>query len=82
MTNDLDMRYDNPAKIVTKVFMKSGLTQKEFAQKAGISMSSLSTYLSGNVQPRPQTMVKIENAFGGQQKLLPDTELVDEVEKG
>lgn len=62
----MDNTYDNPAKIVTRCFIKSGLTQKDFAEKCNISVSSLRSYLQGKVQPRPSTMEKIERVFGGQ----------------
>lgn len=63
MIQQTQTQYENPAKIVTTVFIRSGLTQKEFAQKCNISVSSLASYLTGRVQPRPSTMTKIERVF-------------------
>lgn len=58
--------YENANEIVRRTYGKSGLSEKEFAEKAGISINSLKSYLYQGTEPRPETMHKIEKAFGGQ----------------
>lgn len=53
----------------------SGLTQKELAQKAGVTQSTVTQIETGTIaEPRPRTLTKLANALG-----VTPTDLLDDV---
>ena len=67
----------NPREVVSKLVrrlrMQSGLNQRDFADKIGVSQSEISRIESGAQDVRVGTLVRILGAFGG--KLV--VEMVD-----
>lgn len=48
---------------IKEIRIKNNLTQKEFAQKIGVSLSSLQKYEYGDFYPNPEIVKKIINLF-------------------
>ena len=55
---------DKIAERISEVLSKKGITQKELADKAGITQVSLSRYLNGERVPKANILVQISNALG------------------
>lgn len=49
---------------------RCGLTQKELADKAGVSVNIISRYERGAVSPRPRTAFKLAEVLGLERKDL------------
>lgn len=54
---------------VTDARKKSGLTQKELAEKTGIAQGDISKLENGNVNPSLRTLIKLANGMGMKLKL-------------
>lgn len=52
------------SKLITFLREKHNLTQQEFAQKVGLSLSTIQKYEYDNVQPKEKSILKIANSFG------------------
>jgi transcriptional regulator with XRE-family HTH domain len=53
----------NNARIIRDTYKKSGLSLSEFAKKCGISVSSITSYITNRSEPRPSTVEKVEKKF-------------------
>ncbi len=49
--------------VILKLLREKGLTQTEFAKKAGISQPALSAIMSGKYEPKISTIEKIAKGF-------------------
>lgn len=54
----------NMANRISNLLTQKGMTQKELAQKSGITESAISHYIKGDRVPRGVNLVKIANALG------------------
>ena len=45
-----------------ELIKKSGMTQKEFAQKSGLTEAAISRYLHDNRMPNMEALIKIKGA--------------------
>lgn len=57
---------------ISDLLSQKGMTQKELAQKAGITESAISHYIKGDRVPRGVNLVKIANALGTSTDFLLD----------
>ena len=57
------MNYDYTRSQLRQLIVASGLTQQAFAQKCGLSQSSVARFLSGKRRPHLETLVKVCRAF-------------------
>ena len=70
---------------VKKLMERDGISQRELAAQSGISESSISRYLSGELQPRMDILTNIAKVFGvtssyllGEEENLKEVDAFDE----
>ena len=49
---------------VTALMLKIGVTQKQLAEKIGVTESAMSYYVSGTRTPRSDVLLRVANALG------------------
>ena len=49
---------------LSKAIKEKGITQVELAKKTGVSKSSITMYIRGNVSPKRETLEKILHELG------------------
>ena len=57
--------YEEMARLIIRLRMDQGLTQKELAERVGTSSTAISRLESGQHAPTAETLRKIAHAFGG-----------------
>ena len=56
MSKDLGLR-------IATVLQRKGMTQKELAQRIGVTEAVISRYISGDREPKPETLASIATAL-------------------
>ena len=62
---------------IKKALMDAGITQKELAEKTGLSRSSISQYFSGRLKPPEKALRKMAEALNLSFDSLTDTPVVE-----
>lgn len=66
---------------LSALLAQSGLTQKELAEKTGLTPAAISRYVSGNRMPREIVVAKIAKALDVQPRDLTGTNAEQEVDE-